>query len=122
GAKTGALRALAEACLSSLDFAELRQMPAEAAISRLSTVHGIGPWTAEVFLLFAGGHPDIFPAGDVALQAAFAHAFRLEERPKTAAFRRVAANWQPYRSAAARLLWAYYARCVRSDASPVASA
>ncbi|MDO6964821.1 DNA-3-methyladenine glycosylase family protein [Rhizobium alvei] len=121
GAKAQALRALAEACSGAIDFDELRHLPSEAAIARLSAVRGIGAWTAEVFLLFAGGHPDIFPAGDVALQAAYGHAFTLENRPNTAAMRKISAAWQPHRSAAARLLWAYYATCVRSDASPVAA-
>lgn len=70
---------------------------------------GIGPWTAEIYLLFCLGHPDIFPAGDLALQEAARLALRLDERPREKQLRAIAAErWRPYRGVAARVLWAYY--------------
>jgi DNA-3-methyladenine glycosylase II len=110
---------IAEACLSgALDFDRLSGEPPQNAITELSALHGIGPWTAESFLLFSAGHPDIFPAGDVALQAAVAHAFQMPARPKEKALKRAAEAWAPHRSVAARLFWAYYAVITRRDATP----
>ncbi|HZV20172.1 MAG TPA: DNA-3-methyladenine glycosylase 2 family protein [Hyphomicrobiales bacterium] len=107
--KIRTLRGLQEAALNGgLDFAALHEKRAEEAISELSKIKGIGPWTAEVYLLFAAGHPDIFPAADVALQEAAKLAFRLEARPPTRTMRAMSDSWSPWRSSAARLLWAYY--------------
>ena len=107
--KMRTLRALQVAALSGeLDMRAIEEAPAGEAIERLCRIKGIGPWTAEVYLLFAAGHPDIFPAGDIALQEAARLAFKLEERPTAKAFRAMAEAWAPRRSAAARLLWAYY--------------
>lgn len=108
-AKMRTLRALQEAANAGhLDFDALETKTAEDAILSLSTIKGIGPWTAEVYLLFAGGHPDIFPAADVALQEAYRLAFNLDQRPSTRFLRERSDAWSPWRSAAARLLWAYY--------------
>ncbi|MBL0374698.1 DNA-3-methyladenine glycosylase 2 family protein [Rhizobium sp. KVB221] len=120
GAKEATLRRLAEACRDGLDLETTAYLTAEEAFSRLRAVKGIGPWTAEVYLLFAAGHPDVFPSGDVALQAAFAHAYGLEARPTEKEFRALANRWQPCRSIAARALWAYYARVLRRNGVPVA--
>jgi len=109
GAKESTLRGLAIACRDGLDLERIAFLDAEPAIAELTAVKGIGLWTAEVFLLFCAGHPDIFPTGDVALQSAAAEAFGLPERPRHKAFRAMALDWRPYRSIAARLLWAYYA-------------
>jgi len=119
GAKESTLRRLAETCRDGLDLERTACLDAEAAITELTAVKGIGLWTAEVFLLFCAGHPDIFPTGDVALQSAAAQAFGLAERPKDKAFRSMALRWQPYRSIAARVLWAYYAVQNKRDAIPV---
>jgi DNA-3-methyladenine glycosylase II len=81
-------------------------------------VKGIGRWTAEVYLLFALAHPDVFPAGDLALKEAARLAFALPERPSEKALVAMAEPWAPHRSAAARLLWAYYAAVKRGDATP----
>jgi DNA-3-methyladenine glycosylase II len=108
GAKESTLRGLAEACRNGLDLERIAFLDTEAAIAELTAVKGIGLWTAEVFLLFCAGHPDIFPTGDVALQSAAADAFGLAERPQHKAFRAMALRWQPHRSIAARVLWAYY--------------
>ncbi len=71
-------------------------------------VKGVGPWTADIFLLFCLGHPDAFPAGDLALQEAAKLALRLKTRPDAARLQRIAERWRPWRGVAARMLWAYY--------------
>jgi DNA-3-methyladenine glycosylase II len=119
GAKESTLRGLAEACRDGLDLERIACLDADVAIAELTAVRGIGLWTSEVFLLFCAGHPDVFPTGDVALQSAAAHAFELAERPKDKAFRTMALRWQPHRSIAARVLWAYYAVRHQRDAMPV---
>jgi DNA-3-methyladenine glycosylase II len=119
GAKESTLRGLAEACCDGLDLEKTARLEAEVAIAELTAVRGIGLWTSEVFLLFCAGHPDVFPTGDVALQSAAADAFGLAERPKERAFRSMALRWQPHRSIAARVLWAYYAVRHKRDAMPV---
>jgi DNA-3-methyladenine glycosylase II len=107
--KIRTLRALQEAALTgALDLAALEDQNAEEAIATLCAIKGIGPWTAEVYLLFAAGHPDIFPAADLALQEAARLAFTLDARPATRDLRAMSDAWSPWRSAAARLLWAYY--------------
>ena len=90
-----------------------------AALSELVALRGIGPWTAEVYLLFAAGHPDVFPAGDVALQTAVGHAFAHEIRPDAVALRKLAEDWAPWRGVAARLFWAYYAAIKGREAAPL---
>lgn len=108
--KIRTLRTVAEAVeAGALDLDALLCIEAETAIAELCAVKGIGRWTAEVYLLFAAGHPDIFPAGDLALQNAVRQGFALDERPTEKALGEMARGWQPFRSAAARLLWAYYA-------------
>ena len=119
GAKESTLRGLAHACRSGLDLEKTAYLDADEAIAELTAVKGIGLWTSEVFLLFCAGHPDVFPTGDVALQSAAAQAFELAERPKEKAFRAMALRWQPYRSIAARVLWAYYAVQNKREAIPV---
>ena len=71
----------------------------------MTSLHGVGPWTAEVYLLFCCGHADIFPAGDVALQNAVRDAFDLAERPGEKALRDIAVAWSPWRGVAAHLLY-----------------
>lgn len=118
--KIAAIRAASEAVKDGLDLDALSMLRAEAAVERLCAVRGIGRWTAEVYLLFALGHTDIFPAGDLALQEAARLAFDLDLRPKEKELLSRAEAWRPHRAAAARLLWAYYrvARAGR-DATPV---
>lgn len=104
------LRSLSEALLAGgLDMAALHDMPADAAIAALTALPGIGPWTAEVYLLFSAGHPDVFPAGDLALQKAVAHGLGLAARPDAKAIRPIVAGWSPHRGAAALLFWRYFA-------------
>lgn len=102
-----------------LDFTRIAAAEPGAAIAEMTAVHGIGVWTAECHLLFAHGHPDIFPAGDLALQIAVAHAFALAERPKEKALRALVEPWSPHRAVAARLFWAYYHAVTRREAAPV---
>jgi DNA-3-methyladenine glycosylase II len=86
----------------------------------LTAVKGVGPWTAQVYLMFCGGHADIFPAGDVALQAAVAHALDMEARPTARQLAVLSEKWSPWRSVAARLFWSYYAAITRREALPTA--
>jgi DNA-3-methyladenine glycosylase II len=102
-----------------LDLQALGEESPESATARLTAIKGIGPWTAEVYLMFCVGHADVFPSGDVALQAAVAAAFGMAERPQAKALALEAAIWSPWRSVAARLFWAFYAARVRRDLVPV---
>ncbi len=106
--KIRSIRASAQYVQEGFDLASLVDMEAEAAVAALSAIKGVGRWTAEVYLLFALGHTDIFPAGDLALQEAAKVALGLDDRPKEKAVLDHAEAWRPHRSAAARLLWAYY--------------
>ncbi|SFZ85723.1 DNA-3-methyladenine glycosylase II [Devosia enhydra] len=108
--KTRTLRAVAEAVVAGeLDFSHIELLPAEAAIARLTAIKGIGPWTAEIYLMFCAGHPDVFPSGDLALQKAVAHALGLDTRPAAAELAAIAKAWSPHRAAAALLFWRYFA-------------
>jgi DNA-3-methyladenine glycosylase II len=108
-AKIRTVRAIAEAIQSGrLPLDELGAMPADDAHAQLCAVKGIGPWTADVYLLFCLGHPDAFPSGDLALQEAARVGFDLAARPTSADLAAMAERWRPLRGAAATLLWAYY--------------
>ncbi|MEN8837513.1 MAG: DNA-3-methyladenine glycosylase 2 family protein, partial [Celeribacter marinus] len=98
-------RALAEA---RLDYKALRTAPTDEVIATLTQVSGIGVWTGEIYAMFSLGHADVFAPGDLALQESARMLFDLPERPKERALRQMAAAWSPWRSVAARLLWAYY--------------
>jgi DNA-3-methyladenine glycosylase II len=98
-------KSLAEEVLSGrLDFDRL---PAddEEAIAHLTAVKGIGRWTAEVYLLFAEGRPDIFPAGDLAVQIEIGVIMGLDGKPTEKTIRALAEAWRPYRGAAAVFAW-----------------
>ncbi len=112
-AKVRTLRAIASACADGLDLEAAADLPETEAIARLAAIKGIGRWTAEVWLLFCAGHPDVWPAGDLALRVAVGDGFGLPERPSEAAAREIALLWSPWRGVAARLFWAYYAACRR---------
>ncbi len=119
-AKEATLRAMAAAEIEGrLDLTRVCVMPAPQAIGQLTSIRGVGAWTAEVYLLFCAGHPDVFPAGDIALQNAVAHAFGLDERPDARALSQIASGWRPWRAVAARLFWAYYSREMRRSLQPV---
>jgi DNA-3-methyladenine glycosylase II len=107
--KLKALRALAVAVeREGLVLGALGGMDAMEAHARLVKVSGIGPWTADIFLLFCLGHPDAFPSGDLALQEAAKLALGLEIRPDARQLEHIAERWRPYRGVAARTLWAFY--------------
>lgn len=91
-----------------IDYAALVRQSDEQVVEVLTKVLGIGRWTAEIYLLFSLNRSDVFAANDLALQAATQHLFTLKERPQERIMRKLAANWSPYRSAAAYLLWGYY--------------
>ncbi|WP_261396949.1 DNA-3-methyladenine glycosylase family protein [Leisingera aquaemixtae] len=98
-------RALAEA---RIDFKALRNAPDAEVIATLVQVPGIGVWTAEIYAMFSLGRADVFAHGDLALQEAARVLFSLPARPKEREMRQIAEAWSPWRSVAARILWAYY--------------
>ncbi|MWD28412.1 DNA-3-methyladenine glycosylase 2 family protein [Aquicoccus sp. SCR17] len=98
-------RALAEA---GIDYDALRAAPDDEVVRVLTAVPGIGVWTAEIYAMFSLGRADVFAPGDLALQEAARALFELEERPKEKALREMSLAWSPWRSVAARALWAYY--------------
>ena len=108
-AKQSTIRNIAEELIAgTLDLDLISHLPAEQAIKELVAMKGIGPWTAEVYLLFSAGHPDIFAAGDLALRAAVRHAYDMDERPSEKELRETAKLWTPHRGIATRLFWTYY--------------
>ncbi|CUJ95691.1 DNA-3-methyladenine glycosylase 2 [Shimia thalassica] len=98
-------RALAEA---RIDFKALRDLPSDQVIRILTEVPGIGAWTAEVYAMFSLGRADVFAPGDLALQEAARILFEMDKRPSEKELRQMAEDWSPWRSVAARALWAYY--------------
>jgi DNA-3-methyladenine glycosylase II len=113
--KVRTLRALSRAVIEdALDFTALNKADAPTIIERLTAVHGIGPWTADIYILFALKRQDAFAAGDLALQVAVQHHFKLEQRPSAEELERIAERWRPSRAIAAQLLWADYARARRA--------
>lgn len=91
-----------------IDFNALRSIPNEQVFAELTSVSGIGIWTAEIYAMFSLGRADVFAPGDLALQEAARMLFGLDQRPKEKQLRQMAQDWSPWRSVAARLLWAYY--------------
>jgi len=107
--KIRTLRAIARAIRDGALVPEkLVDMPADDAHRLLMQVHGIGPWTADIYLLTCIGHADAWPAGDLALQEAARLALALKARPTTKEMGPLAEPWRPWRGVAARLLWTYY--------------
>jgi DNA-3-methyladenine glycosylase II len=92
----------------TLDLAALTSVDDDGVRSRLTALPGIGPWTADVYLVMALRRPDAFPAGDLALQVAAAEVKGLDGRPSAAELEALARLWQPHRAAAARVLWLHY--------------
>lgn len=113
--------AIAEAVADGrLDLDALCGAEPGEALAALTAVRGVGPWTAEVYLLFCAGNPDVFPSGDLALQVAAAEAFGLAGRPSARVLAAMAESWSPWRAVAARLLWALYRETRGRDALPAA--
>lgn len=102
-----------------IDLTQVGNMDADDAHAALIALHGIGPWTADIYLLFCLGHADAFPAGDLAVQESARIAFSLRKRPDAKALARIAEAWRPWRGVAAHLLWAYYHAVKKRDVVPV---
>jgi DNA-3-methyladenine glycosylase II len=109
GPKIRTLRAIADAAAEGrLDFEALETASPEDVHAMMTAVSGIGPWTADIYLMFHLGHADVFAAGDLALQEAVRIGFALAERPTARQLATQAEAWSPWRAVAARILWAYY--------------
>lgn len=118
--KQRGLLAAARAVADGLDLDGLCLLDAGEAHRLLTAIAGIGTWTADCYLLFAAGHPDIFPARDVALQTAVGHALAIDPRPGEKELLRLGESWRPWRGVAARLFWAYYRELRGREAAPPA--
>jgi DNA-3-methyladenine glycosylase II len=106
--KSGYIRSLSELVISGeLDLENL-PVDDEEAIALLTKIKGIGRWSAEIYLLFAEGRSDIFPAGDLAVLVELGRLMGLDEKPSEKQLRELAENWRPYRGAAAILAWHSY--------------
>src|SRR5471032_1073510 len=104
-----------------IDLTAVGNMPADDAHAALTALHGIGPWTADIYLLFCLGHADAFPSGDLAVQESARIAFNLRKRPDAKELTKLAEAWRPWRGVAAHLLWAYYHAVKKRDVVPVGS-
>jgi DNA-3-methyladenine glycosylase II len=102
-----------------IDLTAVGNMPADDAHAALTALHGIGPWTADIYLLFCLGHADAFPSGDLAVQEAARIALNLRKRPDAKALTKIAEAWRPWRGVAAHLMWAYYHAVKKRDVVPV---
>jgi len=100
------MKSIAGAILDgTLDLKRIRHMADEDARTHLTAIKGIGPWTADIYLMSSLGRADIWPVGDVALQAAVARALKLRKRPNEKAMEKLSKSWRPYRTIAARVFW-----------------
>jgi len=105
-AKTAYLRSLAEHVLDgSLDLEHVDRLPDEEVIAALTAVRGIGPWSADMFLIFRLGRPDVLPVGDLGIRRAFMLHYGLPKLPSAAEMERIAEPWRPYRTLASLYLW-----------------
>ena len=106
--KSAYIRSLAELVIAGgLDLEDLPEDD-EEAIALLTKIKGIGRWSAEIYLLFAEGRPDVFPAGDLAVMIELGRLMGLPDKPTEKALRDLAEPWRPYRGAAAVLAWHSY--------------
>jgi len=106
--KQGYARSLSELVASGELVLEHLPQDDEEAIAQLTRIKGIGRWSAEIYLLFAEGRPDIFPAGDLAVQAGMGRILGLEERPSEKHIRAASEPWRPHRGAVTLLTWHCY--------------
>jgi DNA-3-methyladenine glycosylase II len=105
-AKVAYLRSLAERVLDgSLDLDHLDRLPDQEVIAQLTAVRGIGPWSADMFLIFRLARPDVLPVGDLGIRRAFMIHYGLPELPSTAEMERIAEPWRPHRTLASLYLW-----------------
>jgi DNA-3-methyladenine glycosylase II len=119
-AKIKTLKLLAdEIRYARLDLEALGEQDADQAHKTLTALHGVGPWTADVYMLFCLGHSDAWPVGDLALQDGIRLGLGLESRPMAKEMTTLAETWRPFRGAAAHLWWAYY-RAARTATRPSA--
>lgn len=117
--KQRTLRAVASAIVEGrLAEETLQAGTAEDIRASLTALNGIGPWTADIYLMFCLGHADAFAPGDLALQEAARLAFGLVARPRPEELARLAEGWSPWRGVAARLLWAYYGAVKTREGAP----
>ena len=117
--KIATLRVVAEAIDSgALKLNGLTRAPYEKIHAELTALKGIGPWTADIYILFSLARADAWSPGDLALQHAVKDALLLAERPSLVQMNEVAEAWRPWRGVAARLLWSYYALRRKSSPSP----
>lgn len=118
--KARTIRAAAREILDGrLPLDTLHELPADEAHGLLTAVKGIGPWTADIYLLFCLGHPDAFPSGDLAVQEAARLAYGLDARPDAKTLTALAERWRPWRGVAAKVLWAYYRTAKAREGSPL---
>jgi DNA-3-methyladenine glycosylase II len=89
----------------SLDLKRIKSMQDEDARAHMTAVKGIGPWTADIYLMSSLGRADIWPVGDVGLQAAITRALGLRKRPNEKKMERLSQDWRPWRTVAARMFW-----------------
>lgn len=114
------LQGVAQALVQGqLDLDAVVELPVDQALAALTQYKGIGPWTAEIYLMFCAGHPDVFPVGDLALRKSVGQALGLGPDIKPADLSRIAAAWAPWRSVAALLFWRYYSVLNHKEALPV---
>jgi DNA-3-methyladenine glycosylase II len=119
-AKIKSIREIGKAVAKGrIDLTRVGNMEADAAHAALTALHGVGPWTADIYLLFCLGHADAFPAGDLAVQESARLAFGLRRRPDAKTLAKMAEAWRPWRGVAAHLLWAYYHAVKKRDVVPV---
>lgn len=108
GLSAGKIATLRAVAAAGIDFESLPGVSAEDVRAMLTAVRGVGPWTADIYLMFCRGDADAFAAGDLALQIGAQHLLGLEARPTANDLMVIAERWRPYRAVAARMLWAYY--------------
>lgn len=107
--KTSYVRNLAHAVIKGdVDFEGLKTLTDEQVRTSLTSIKGIGIWTANIYLLMAMQRPDIWPRGDIALAASYQRLKQFPKRPTNEEMKLISNDWAPYRSVAARLLWHYY--------------
>jgi DNA-3-methyladenine glycosylase II len=106
GPKQKHMKSIASAIIEgSLDLMRVRAMHDDDARTHLTAVKGIGPWTADIYLMSSLGRADIWPVADVGLQAAIHRAFNLRKRPNEKQMEKLSKDWRPYRTVAARMFW-----------------
>src|ERR1700743_688764 len=102
------MKTIAAAILDgTLDLKRVRSMPDDAAREHLTAIKGIGPWTADIYLMASLGRADVWPVGDVALQASIARVLKMKKRPNEKGMEKLSQLWRPWRTIVARLFWTH---------------